>query len=206
MGRLQAPRLSAASPADLACEAHAAAGSLSRPARRPPPSAACSAERALLLRAASTFSLSPPTHAGQVLHVRNLPPDATEADVLELCRPFGRILRIKLTGSAHNYQVGCLVRQRRHAPGQITQESGCRQIARQWDPPTQCRTPNPSSLHKPPQAFVEYDNMRPAIAMISYYVGNADPPRVRAAEVRRTLKGTRPHVSALFVEQLQPMH
>jgi hypothetical protein len=29
------------------------------------------------------------------------------------------------------------------------------------------------------QAFVEYDSMRPAIAMISYFVGNADPPRVR---------------------------
>jgi RNA recognition motif-containing protein len=44
-------------------------------------------------------------HPPQVLHVRNLPPDATEEDVLELCRPFGRIVRIKLTGTAHNYQV-----------------------------------------------------------------------------------------------------
>lgn len=41
----------------------------------------------------------------QVLHVRNMPPDATEADVLELCRPFGRIIRIKLTGGAQKNQV-----------------------------------------------------------------------------------------------------
>ena len=37
----------------------------------------------------------------QVLHIRNLPPDATEADIVELCRPYGRIVKTKLnTGSA----------------------------------------------------------------------------------------------------------
>uniref|UniRef100_A0A383W6L8 RRM domain-containing protein n=1 Tax=Tetradesmus obliquus TaxID=3088 RepID=A0A383W6L8_TETOB len=37
----------------------------------------------------------------KVLHIRNLPPDATEADIVELCRPYGRIVKTKLnTGSA----------------------------------------------------------------------------------------------------------
>lgn len=34
--------------------------------------------------------------------MRNLAPEATEADVAELCRPFGRVLRVKLTDK---YQV-----------------------------------------------------------------------------------------------------
>lgn len=37
----------------------------------------------------------------QVLHVRNLPPDATEQDVIDLCKPFGRIVKTKIsTGNA----------------------------------------------------------------------------------------------------------
>jgi polypyrimidine tract-binding protein 2 len=37
----------------------------------------------------------------QVLHIRNLPPDATESDIVELCKPYGRIVKTKLnTGSA----------------------------------------------------------------------------------------------------------
>jgi hypothetical protein len=37
----------------------------------------------------------------QVLHIRNLPPDATEADIVELCKPHGRIVKTKLnTGSS----------------------------------------------------------------------------------------------------------
>jgi hypothetical protein len=37
----------------------------------------------------------------QVLHIRNLPPDATESDIAELCKPYGRIVKTKLnTGSA----------------------------------------------------------------------------------------------------------
>eukprot|EP00878_Enallax_costatus_P012762 GHUV01013326.1.p1 GENE.GHUV01013326.1~~GHUV01013326.1.p1 ORF type:complete len:217 (+),score=26.21 GHUV01013326.1:130-780(+) len=37
----------------------------------------------------------------KVLHVRNLPPDATEQDVVDLCKPFGRIVKTKVsTGNA----------------------------------------------------------------------------------------------------------
>ena len=39
-----------------------------------------------------------PAIAQQVIHVRNLPPDATTDDVLELCRPFGRAMKVKLMG------------------------------------------------------------------------------------------------------------
>lgn len=31
-----------------------------------------------------------------MLHIRNLPPDATEEDVLELCTPFGRVIKTKM--------------------------------------------------------------------------------------------------------------
>jgi hypothetical protein len=43
-----------------------------------------------------------------VLHVRNLPPEATEEEVLELCRPFGRVMRIRMMRDSgqNNQQVG----------------------------------------------------------------------------------------------------
>eukprot|EP00877_Chromochloris_zofingiensis_P014781 jgi/Chrzof1/9557/Cz04g07230.t1 len=72
----------------------------------------------------------------KVLHVRNLPPDATEEELRELCQPFGRIIKIKLNaGQSRN------------------------------------------------QAFVEFDSVNAAIQMVSYFVGNADPPRVRSKSV-----------------------
>lgn len=39
----------------------------------------------------------------QVLHIRNLPPDVNEEEVVELCRPFGRIVRTRVnTGQTKN--------------------------------------------------------------------------------------------------------
>lgn len=44
-----------------------------------------------------------PTPRAQVLHIRNLPPDVTEQELLELCRPFGRVTKVKLnTGESRN--------------------------------------------------------------------------------------------------------
>lgn len=34
----------------------------------------------------------------QVLHVRNLPNDVTEEEIQQLCRPFGRVMRTKMSG------------------------------------------------------------------------------------------------------------
>lgn len=39
-----------------------------------------------------------------MLHVRNLPPDATEQDVLQLCKPFGRV-RVRLNAGAIKHQA-----------------------------------------------------------------------------------------------------
>lgn len=41
----------------------------------------------------------------QVLHVRNLPPDATEQEVMQLCKPFGRVVRIRLNAGAIKHQA-----------------------------------------------------------------------------------------------------
>jgi polypyrimidine tract-binding protein 2 len=43
--------------------------------------------------------------AAQVLHVRNLPPDATEQDIQQLCKPFGRVVRIRLNAGAIKHQA-----------------------------------------------------------------------------------------------------
>jgi polypyrimidine tract-binding protein 2 len=66
-----------------------------------------------------------------VLHIRNLPPEVTEQEVMDLCRPFGRIVRTKVNAG---------------------------------------QTKN--------QAFVEFDTVSSAIQMISFFVGNTDPPKV----------------------------
>eukprot|EP00775_Hariotina_reticulata_P003208 gene3208-3485_t len=39
----------------------------------------------------------------KVLHIRNLPPDVTEQEVVDLCKPYGRIMKIKLNaGQSRN--------------------------------------------------------------------------------------------------------
>jgi polypyrimidine tract-binding protein 2 len=40
-----------------------------------------------------------------VLHVRNLPPDATEQEIMQLCKPFGRVVRIRLNAGAIKHQA-----------------------------------------------------------------------------------------------------
>jgi RNA recognition motif-containing protein len=59
------------------------------------------------------MSASHPHHTGslsmmlptQVLHVRNLPPDATEQDIMQLCKPFGRVVRLRLNAGAIKHQA-----------------------------------------------------------------------------------------------------
>lgn len=41
----------------------------------------------------------------QVLHIRNLPPDATEADIMQLCKPYGRIVRVRLNAGQIKHQA-----------------------------------------------------------------------------------------------------
>jgi hypothetical protein len=41
----------------------------------------------------------------QVIHIRNLPPDATEGDVEALCKPYGRIVRTRLNAGAIKHQA-----------------------------------------------------------------------------------------------------
>jgi hypothetical protein len=44
------------------------------------------------------------THT-QVLHIRNLPPDATEEQITALCKPYGRIVRVRLNAGAIKTQA-----------------------------------------------------------------------------------------------------
>jgi hypothetical protein len=44
-------------------------------------------------------------HNTQVLHIRNLPPDATEADIMQLCKPYGRVVRLRLNAGAIKHQA-----------------------------------------------------------------------------------------------------
>lgn len=41
----------------------------------------------------------------KVLHIRNLPPDATEADIMQLCKPYGRVVRLRLNAGAIKHQA-----------------------------------------------------------------------------------------------------
>ena len=67
--------------------------------------------RALAAPARRLSTWQPPNRPRpQVLHVRNLPPDAAEADLLELCRPFGRVLRVKVLSATA--KTGAQVRPR----------------------------------------------------------------------------------------------
>lgn len=86
----------------------------------------------------------------QVLHVRNLPNDATEDEVQQLCRSFGRVVRIKMSGKERT------------------------------------------------QAFVEFENMNQAMNMVSFFVGNSNPPKV-GARAGVTCMGRDPLAPALAV-------
>ena len=77
----------------------------------------------------------------KVLHVRHLPADAGEADVLALCRPFGRPVKIKLVAGGGGGGGGGA------------------------------------------SAFVEFESLRQSIAMLAYFVGAPDPPRVKNKNV-----------------------
>ncbi len=42
---------------------------------------------------------------GQVLHIRNLPYETTEEELIELCQPFGKLVQTKLNVGANKNQA-----------------------------------------------------------------------------------------------------
>eukprot|EP00850_Spirogloea_muscicola_P026233 SM006213S19709 [mRNA] locus=s6213:105:836:- [translate_table: standard] len=110
----------------------------------------------------------------KVLHVRNLPWECTEDELVELCKPFGKILNTKLNvGANHNQAfVEFVSAPAAAAASPASSRPFSRAIvsgANACRPVCSCR--------------VRQADINQAIAMVSYYASSSEPAQVRGKAV-----------------------
>ncbi|XP_026664002.2 polypyrimidine tract-binding protein homolog 1-like isoform X3 [Phoenix dactylifera] len=91
----------------------------------------------------------------KVLHLRNLPWECTEEELVELCKPFGKIVNTKCNVGANRNQAFV--------------EFGCGMVA--------------VLLVSVPFDDIESADLNQAISMVSYYASSSDPAQVRGKTV-----------------------
>eukprot|EP00850_Spirogloea_muscicola_P026273 SM006425S20120 [mRNA] locus=s6425:54:808:- [translate_table: standard] len=112
----------------------------------------------------------------KVLHVRNLPWECTEDELVELCKPFGKILNTKLNvGANHNQAFVEFVSAPAAAASPASSHAFGSRSRAIVSGANACR---PGWLCRVRQADINQ-----AIAMVSYYASSSEPAQVRGKAV-----------------------